>query len=203
MKPLNALATLLIAAMSVVVLGACSQTSNSSSPATAATTPGTCTLSWDGTYRDQYGRSCSASGVNYGCTATTYTPSTPYCGNSYTLPATGYYNSGTTSYYVGGGTDGCAQWTAYYGQTYVPVNLGGGQLMCVSWAYMQSTYASSMASWGAYSQPSYWYQMPPTVFQGGYPGYGYGYPSGYSYCQSNVSFGFSSGGLGAGVSLCF
>src|SRR5689334_8396735 len=132
MKPYySKAATLLFGALMVAFLGACSKTSNDSTPAAAAT-PGTCTISWDGTYRDQYGRSCSASNLNYGagygCTSYTYNPSQPYCGSQYTLPPTGYGTYGGSTYYMGGGTDGCYQWTQYYQMQgynvwYVPVNL--------------------------------------------------------------------------------
>jgi len=189
-----------MAALTVVVLGACSPTSNSGS--LAAATPSTCTLSWDGTYRDQNGNPCSATGLNYSCNSTpyTYTGGTAYCGSQYTLPPQGYYNSGGSTQYIGGGATGCQQWSYYYGQTYVPVNLGGGQLMCVSWSYLQS-YMNQ--SWGSYYQdPSYWYSYPPQVYSGNYGGYSGGYYGG-SYCQGDMNFGFSSGDFSAGVSLCF
>jgi hypothetical protein len=205
MKPYyTKMVTLLAAAMTVVTLGACSKTDNSSANNPAAVTPGTCTMSWDGTLRDQYGRSCNATNLAYGCsTYTGYAGQSPYCGGSqYTLPTTGYYyGSGGSSYAIGGGTDGCMQWSYYYGQTYVPVNLGGGQLMCVSWAYL-SGYLSSYPSY--YQNYNNWYQMPPSVYMGNPYSYGYGGGYyGYNYCQSNLNFGFSTGGFGAGVNLCF
>ena len=219
MKALKHFGALAVAAYVVLALGACSKTSND-----AATTPGTCTMTANGQMVDQYGRYCNSSSLSY-CQGYQYVngqyinPATgqqAYCGNSNVIPSQGYYGS----QYIGGGTDGCALWSQlYYPTTYVPVNVGGGSIMCVNFAYVQG-YATQYNSY--YSNPQYWYYYPPSMYAcdpyygcGGYGGGGYGYGGyygggyyGYNQCATNLNLGFStitSGGTGIGIgtNLCF
>lgn len=228
MKTMNTLGALALAAYAAVVLSACSKTSNDST----AATPATCTMTANGTMVDQYGRYCNnANSLSYGCQGYTYSNGQYYnpqtgqpvynCGNSNVIPSNGYYNN----QYIGGGIGGCQAWTSLYGVQYVPVNVGGGSIMCVQWAYVQG-YGSQYNS--AYADPSYWYYYPPSLYScdpyygcgggggygGGYGGGGYGgyYPGygyyGNNYCAQNLSLGFStvtSGGTGIGIgtNLCF
>jgi hypothetical protein len=175
---------------------------------------GTCTTGNDGIPRDQYGRSCSADVLNYGCSGYTYNAQTgtyidpatgqqfpaSSCGGTTTIPNTGYYGN---NYITGTGYgSGCDQWSQYYGITYVPVNLGGGQMVCVNYQYLQSqimTTYPQYASTPYYNDPSYWYTYAPSAYSNGYSGGGY-----YGYgCGSGISLGLSSGGFSDGVSLCF
>ena len=210
MKTVSYLAGLALAGYTILALTACPSTNNGSNDATAAATPATtCTMSYDGNLRNQYGQLCSSATLNGQCGAGAQYINGQYyvngvavnCGGSqYVIPPTGY----------AGGTyvTGCAQWSQYYpGHTYVPVNIGGGQLMCVDYGYLTSQYNFSQYN-SNYSSPSYWYSNPPTIYQcdpyygcgggggGGYYGYG-------SQCAVNVNLGYSSGSFGAGVNMCF
>lgn len=221
MKALKNLGVLAVAAYVVLALGACSKTSND-----AATTPGTCTMTANGQMVDAYGRYCNSSSLTY-CQGYQYingqyiNPTTGQvgnCGTGNVIPSQGYYGGS----YIGGGTDGCALWSQlYYPTTYVPINVGGGSIMCVNFAYVQG-YASQYNQ--AYANPQYWYYYPPSMYAcdpyygcggggygaGGYYGGGYyggGY-YGYNQCATNLNLGFStitSGGTGIGIgtNLCF
>jgi hypothetical protein len=204
MKTVNALAGLALAAYTVMALTACPQTSDSSpSPAPAAAVQ-TCTMGVNGQLVDQYGNLCSGTGSAYGCTGYTYNPST----GTYINPTTGQQipasscGSGTTTTGAPptGYGSGCQGWTQYYDSmgyqvTYVPVSVNG-TLVCVDYSQMQQYnpgYYNNL-----YSDPNYWYQYPPTAYQGGYYG-----SYGQSQCATDVNLGFESGGFGAGINLCF
>jgi hypothetical protein len=199
MRPFNTIATLAFAVYTVTMLGACAKTDNGSSPAAATPAATTCTVGTDGVSRDQYGRACNQTGVTTSCYGYQYINGQYYnqynqvvnCGgNQNLIPPTGYYGGGYVS--------SCQQWEQYYGVQYVPVNMGG-QLMCVRWDYMYSTYGSTFSQYGGYSDPYYWYQYPPSVYEGSYYDY-YGY---YSGGMSNISFGYSDENFSLGISLWF
>ena len=215
MKQINTAAGLALAAYFVVALAACSKTdngSNNSSPAAAAATQ--CIVSGDGQYRDQTGRTCSPNGLTgYGCNGYIYNGQTgtytnpangqvvpaATCGGTNVIPNTGYYGNN----YIGGqGGSGCQQWSQYYGITYVPVDIGGGSLVCVNYQYLQSQITASYPQYeySQYAQPNYWYSNPPVAYE---TGYGYGAGGGYSSCATNINLGFSTGSFGAGINLCF
>jgi hypothetical protein len=204
MKTLKAIAGYALAAYAVLSLTACPSTNNGSDNSTpAAVTPLTCTVGINGQYVNQYGQPCSGgatfcSGYTYNAQTGTYIgpngqqiPASS-CGSA--IPSTGY----TGTNYV----SGCQGWTQYYQSQgynvmYVPVNIGGGQLVCVDYNQLSQQYNFGQYN-QAYIDPNYWYSYPPTAYQSGYYG-NYGYNS----CASNVNLGFSTGGVGAGVSLCF
>lgn len=199
MKLMNALA---IAGLAVVAatLVACGKTKNDSNN---ASTPAalSCTRAWDGTMRDQYGRSCG--GVGYtgnNCGNARYVNGQYYdpytnqpisCGGFYD----GYNSIPYQGQYGGQYVQGCSGWTQIYGAYYVPVDLGNGQLICMNTQYLYNQ--MPQYNWNQ----AYYYQQPIYTCQGygcqgggGYYGYG---------CQSSFNVGFDFGYGNANFGMCF
>jgi hypothetical protein len=190
MKPMNALATLVLAAGALIMLNACSGTSNS-----AATPAASCSINSVGQYVDQNGNVC-----NPGTQGSTTCPATGYypvngqnvaCTPG-SLVNTGGYTGYGTSYgapsgysYGSNPSNGCTTYYQIYGELYVPMYLNGS-LVCANYndlmASMQSSsyYASSYQSTPYYqngysqAQIAYMYAYPPTAYTSGYGGGGYG-----------------------------
>jgi hypothetical protein len=214
MKTVNYGAAIALAAYLVLALAACSKTDNGSNNSTAAAAT-QCVIGSDGIARNQLGQSC-VPGANV-CQGYTYNPQTGMyigpngqqipasnCAGANTIPNNGYYGG---TYVNGTGTGyGCDQWSQYYGITYVPVNIGNGQMVCVNYQYLQSQIMMSYPQYQYtpyYNNPSQWYSYAPSAYDYGY-GYGSGYTGGYGYgCGTGISLGLSTGGFSGGVSLCF
>ncbi len=207
MQLFKSLTKIAFAATLVVGLGACGKKKNGS---TASTPASTCTRSWDGQLRDQYGRLCS-----------NYTTGTGSCLNTRYDPATGQYrdlttnavvNCNSTGYFDGynsipyygqyGNTmiNGCSQWSQIYGAQYIPVDLGNGQLVCMNVQYLSSY--NPGYNWNQYYQ-NYMYTGYPMYTCSGYDCGGSSY-GGYQYsCSTSLNLGFFTGGLGGNVGMCF
>ncbi|MBX3021734.1 MAG: hypothetical protein KF799_08675 [Bdellovibrionales bacterium] len=201
MKLMNALA---IAGMAVIAAGlvACGKTKNDSNASTPAST---CVRSYDGTLRDQYGRSCNQYGYNSGsCVNARY-----YNGQYYDLytnqpiscQSQGYFDGYNSVPYYGQnqyGTQfaGCQGWSqVYYGTQYVPVDLGNGQLICMNTAYLYQQ--APQYNWNN----AYYYQQPVYTCQS-YDCYGGSY-GGYNYsCTTQLNLGFNFGYGSAGIGMC-
>lgn len=193
MRPLNTLATTLLAAFLVVSLGACGKKKTSSSGGTAAATPGSACTNYNpltGQWTNSAGQICTPTGGN----ATQVCPAAPnnfvmvggmqqWCTPGQTV-ATGYNYPGQYPYtpYPNSQTSGCDQYYYYYGIQYVPVILSG-QLQCVRIDVLNQ-YAQGTPYYNNYD---YYYAYPPYSYGG----------SGYCGTQVGVSFGGFSG------SICF
>lgn len=146
MKLINALA---IASLTVITVGlaACGKTKTDSNASTPVATS-TCTRSYDGTMRDQYGRSCAAYGQN----------NIPYDGTNLNP-----YQQGT----------GCQGWSQLMSQQYgyqiyyVPVDVGNGQLICMNAQQMPQ---AQNVNW----YDPYYQQYPPYSCQSYDCGQNYG-----------------------------
>ena len=217
MKPLSTWATIAITAYMAVTISACSKTSNSDDPASTPTSA--CNASYDGTLRDQYGRTCS----NYNtysnsCVNARFNAAT----NSYVDITTGqpvYCNTqgftGTNTVpfngtnFQGQSFSGCQGWTAVYGANYIPVDLGNGQLVCANMAYLSGYYPQIA------QQPASYYYSQPIYTCSGYDCYGGGggyygggggggyYGGGGGGCSTAISLSFYSGDSGASGGVCF
>ena len=209
MKPMNAIYTMAFAAISLLMLNACSGTSNSSTPAASAYS---CTQNGNGVWVDQNGNACNpgTTGATITCPSTGYyTASTGQnvaCTPGATVVTSGYgtgygYGAPTGYGYGSSPSTGCTTYYAIYGQLYVPMYLNG-QLVCANYndliASMQSNnyYSSYFPSTPYYQggdqqyQLQYMYEYPPQA----YSGYGYGG------CDSgSVSFNYAE--FGASVCL--
>jgi hypothetical protein len=184
MKPINSIAATLLAVFMAASLSACGPKNNGSTNNAAAAT--SCTLSYDGTYRDQLGRIC-----NNPTATTAVCPAT----GLYTYPGTAQQvqcipgqqistlNGLNNPYYTSNPlttASGCDQWTQMYGIPYIPVILGN-QYQCLRYDLVQGYTAGT--PYANYSYSDY-YANP--VMAG---------PS----CGTNIGFGTS----GFGISLCF
>jgi hypothetical protein len=205
MKLLNTFASIAVGTYVVLMLGACGKTSNGSGDAPAATPASTCTRSWDGTLRDQYGRTCNNYANSAGsCTNARYNPQT----GQYVDINTGYpvqcnpqgYFDGYNSVpyngsYQGQTFQGCQGWSQIYGAQYIPVDIGNGQLVCMNYAYLGQAYPQ------VYQYPPTYYYSQPVYTCSGYDCGGGSYYGGGG-CQSSVNVGFSYGGVSAGIGFC-
>jgi hypothetical protein len=211
MKPVTLMAAFATVAAVAVGMVACGKTSNSSN--TATTPASACSVSWDGTMRDQYGRSCNnypTGGAN-SCVGAVYNPVTRQYTNQMGQPVqcnpSGYFDGYNSIPYQGmyGGQqiNGCQSWTPViqqqYGQyaQYVPVDLGNGQLICMNAAYLQQRMPNY--NWNQYAM----YQQPVLACVS-YDCYGGGYQyGGQSYgCSSSFNVGFNFGFGGASFGMC-
>lgn len=197
----NTMATYLLATVLVVGLSACGKKKNGS----VATTPAsTCTMSYDGQLRDQYGRLCNGTGTNVNTC-----PNAQWNGYQWVDISTGQpvncgygggYQYGTPyqGYYGNQYVSGCDQWSYYFGVPYVPVDFGYGQIMCVSVQYlygMNPGYQQQLYN-------AYYTQQPMYTCWGG--NCGGGYYGGYNYsCSSAFQFGYIGSGWGFNAGLCF
>lgn len=178
--------TLAIAGMVLMTafLVACGKTKNDSN---ASTPTSTCTRSWDGSMRDQQGRACGASATYNQC-ANAY-----YNGQYYIDRTTGQqvncnYQNGVPQQGYG---QGCQGWSQVYpGEYYVPVDLGGGQLICMNTRYLYQSQPNYF-DWNNY----YAYYQQPMQYYNPYYGGGCGGSSIY------VNYDFGNGNIGG--NLCF
>lgn len=194
MRLLNNTGRVIMAAMLVVGLSACSKKKNGS--VVAATPQSLCTMTAQGTYVNAQGLACSPTANQ--CTwngsayvlAGTATPCSPQ--SQCTMGPYGQYvnqlGQSCTPYpqqpnypYPGQTQQyGCNQWTYQYGIQYVPVWLQGG-LQCVRIDLLQGyTYNTPYYDYGY----DYYYAYPP------YSGSG---------CNTSIDFGGSWGSVG----ICF
>jgi hypothetical protein len=221
MKPINLLAAVAVAIVTVATLGACGKKNTESTP--ASTPASTCQRYPDGTSRDQYGRTCSNlpgyGGYGNGCVGTRYDATTGryislttgqvvqcnpqgYFDGYNSLPINGMYGNQQIN--------SCDGWTPWVMQRYqqyaqyVPVDIGNGQLVCLNANYLSQQMPQQ--NWNQYAQmqqPIYMCTGCDCTMSCGYGG-GYGYPAGYGYSSCNQSFnvGFSYGGFGASAGWC-
>lgn len=187
--------------------------SKSGSGGKTAATPGS-SCKWNaqyGTYLDSQGRYCNAYNNTQSCIAKglqydSWTKkwydmngNVVACsdggqwGNNGYVPYNGYYN--------GWQVNGCEGWNYYYyPDQYIPMDIGGGQMICANMKWIGGYYPQ------VYNYPYSYYQYNPMYAWNQYDsGWGGGY--GYSNCSSQLGINFSNwtGGSGFGVGgyICF
>lgn len=200
MRLLNITGRVIMAAMLVVGLGACSKKKNGT--AVAATPGSLCTMTAQGTYVNAQGLACSPTANQCTWNGSAYvvpgtaTPCSPQSQctmnqqgqylNQLGQACTPYQQVPNYPYPQQQQQYGCNQWTYQYGIQYVPVYLQGG-LQCVRIDLLQSA-------------PSY----PTNYYSSGYYEVGYDYYYAYppysgSGCSTQIDFGGSWGSVG----ICF
>ena len=192
MRPLNTLATTLLATILVVGLSACGKKKNgSATPAAAAATPGSACIfnPQIGQYTTTAGLPCNPNATQTTCPAAPNNFFTNQMGQVQTCtPGQVVSNGGGYSYggqYPNTGNQnqtGCDAYYYQYGVQYVPVVLSG-QLQCVR-IDLVNQYAQGTSY---YNNQDYYYAYPPYEYTG----------SGYCGSQVAVNFGGFSG------SMCF
>lgn len=81
------------------------------------------------------------------------------CGNARDIiPSSGYANGHQTT----SGTLGCTQWTQYFGENYLPVELDHSMIICVRQAAIGSVVNVAMIA-PDYSEPQHWFDQRPDV----------------------------------------
>lgn len=185
MKLTNTLATILLAAVMVVGLGACGKKKNGSN---AASTPGSACVfnAQTGTYTNSAGQLCNPNATQTTCPAsgviTNQYGQQQVCTPGQVVNTGGYGYPGQYQYPGYQNQYGCDGYYYQYGIQYVPVVLNN-QLQCMRIDLVnQYAYGTSY-----YNNYDYYYAYPP---------YSYG---GSGYCGTQVAVSFS----GFSGSMCF
>jgi hypothetical protein len=199
-----ALNLVIAAVLSAGVLTACGSKKGGSG---AASTPGSsCTYNYQtGYYSDSQGRYCNGTSTqNCQSMGYTYYNGHWYNSSNHIVTCSGGSSWGQNSFFpnqgysnTGNWVDGCSGWSMYYpGNQYVPINVGGGQIVCANVAYINQYYSGFQQQYNYYGanyfqqNPMYWGQTNP---------YNYG---GYNQCSTSLGISFGSDNFSAGGYLC-
>lgn len=210
MKAVNKATLAILVSVIALGLGACGSKKKSSSGNSAASAPAPapaqCNRQYDGSYRDEYGRSCSPNGAQGQCSNVRYDMTT---GQYYDLTTNQVVNCANAGYYDGyyslpyngsyGGQqfNGCQNWSYYYNAQYVPIDMGNGQMVCMNVQYLG--YYNPQVNWNNYNQYPYYTCQSYNCYQ---PYYNNNY--GYQYqCQTSINLGYFSSSWGGSLGLCF
>ena len=213
MKMVSKLTLTIFAVGLAAFLTACGSKSGGSSGKSAATPGSSC--KWNAqynTYLDNQGRYCNAyngqSCINQGLRYDAYTMrwydlsgNVVSCNDGGQWGNNGYFPY--NGYYGGYSINGCEGWNQiYYPDQYIPVDVGGGQMVCANMKWIGGYYPQ------VYNYPYSYYQYNPIyAYQNDYMYYGGGYGNGYNNCSSSLGVSFSNwtGGnqFGIGGYFCF
>ncbi len=211
MKALNKATMVLLVSALALSISACSKKKTSSNgsatPAASAPVAAQCYKQWDGSYRDEYNRTCSPTGTTGQCSNVRYDLST---GQYYDLSTNQVVNCTNAGYYDGMNSlpyngsygnqqfNGCQSWSYYYNAQYVPIDMGNGQMVCMNTQYLQQN--NPNVNWNNYNN----YNQNPYYSCQSWNCYQPAYQNGYQYsCQTSINLGYFSSAWGGSLGLCF